>query len=302
MNLLKQFPIKCHFIALSHNGRFIANVKSMNVGIYDLEDDCPYDTLNIKYCGHAVFSNNDTLLILKTTEGKLIVYDLIKKEIIFSKKFGKDDGYNLAFINENQIITGDWNHNNNVLLDLSNLEMKKNSMQSLGLCKYLTKYKDGFLVCHNPINEDTNITTFLGYSVKQSYLEKTEVLLLDKHFKPIETFYELNTSLAQIFSYANGKLYLVIRNEIKVIDIDNHSEKNFYIDGFEVILILSISKSGKYIFISDGIFTGLLLNDEFEVLYDFKNSNQMTGLTATFFDDESKIIVNSNGKLSIYMI
>ena len=55
MKLLKQLKFKAHFEVLSNNGKFVAFVKSMNVVIYDLENDCLLETLNIKHCGQGVF-------------------------------------------------------------------------------------------------------------------------------------------------------------------------------------------------------------------------------------------------------
>ena len=65
MNLLQQFSMRCHFSAVTSDGKIAVCVKSMNVGIFDLEKGCLIDTLNVKFCGYAVFSADDKLFVLK---------------------------------------------------------------------------------------------------------------------------------------------------------------------------------------------------------------------------------------------
>lgn len=303
MKLLKQIPGRCHFTAMSHNGKTLVLVCSMNIKIYDLEQDCFTNTLEIKYGSHVVFTEDDKLLIIKTTESRLAVYDLLAREFVFKKKIGKNDGYNIALIDNKKIATGDW-ENCNIILDLTTLELKNFQIEGLGMGKFLTNYEDKYLICHCPENEDYVDETreIMGVICQaEDYYSNTVVSLFDNQFNILETLFNLDddNTFALGFNFAGNKLFYAKLNVLRVIDIKTQAEESFYFDS--IIMYTSISKSGKYIF-AGNLMTGCLLNERLEKVCDFENSNQMTGLSATFSDDESKIIINSNGKISIYMI
>ena len=225
------------------------------------------------------------------------MYDLLKSEIVFSKKIGKNDGYSIVFINDNLVVTGDWD-NNNVLLDLITLEIKKFAIKDVGLCLFLTKHNGNFLVCHRPKADSVQSFSFLGQTFSQTYMEKTEVLLLNEQLCPVKTIFELDDPLSLQFKFVSGKLFSVCGCVLNIVDIKDNKNKSFCFDDF--IMHFSVSKTGKYIFVSNG-FKGYLLNEKLEKLWNFENSHQMATLTAVFLADD-RILVNANGKLSVYKI
>ena len=238
---------------------------------------------------------------MKTTDSKLFVYSLTTREFVFSKTIGDGDGYNITFVNENQIITGDW-MGNNILLDLKTFQVEKFLISDIGMCRFLVKDGKGYFICHLPKDENKLPISFGDYNQREIYQEKLEILLLNEQFNTIKTLLKIDTPFAAILNpinFTNGKLYVVCLNMLRIFDIENLKEDCFCFD--EIIMFLSISKKNKFVFVSSG-FKGCLLDCKLEKIADFENSNQMQALTATFFDDESKILINSNGKASIYKL
>ena len=301
MDLVKQFPGGYHFCILSNDDKIGVFIKTSKVVIFDMENYCMNDVLDIKYCGYASFSSDGKILVLKTTTSKLYIYNLITREIVFSKKMGKNDGYNIIFLG-NKVLTGDWD-NNNFLVDLYTFEYKKFSIEGLGMCNFMANYSDKVIVCHKPRLTKNSIMVTLDdiaslWQNADVNDEEQRISFMDNEFKLTEYTFKNDNYMPTRFAFKNNNLYIADANRLNRIDIAKGEINSFYWEAF--IISMQISNLG-YVFLGSG-FAGVLLNDKFEKIHDFHNvsQNAYSYIGATFFENEPKILISSNSKISIY--
>ncbi len=219
--------LKSNSMSVSNTGKYLVLCYSSKCIVYSFPELEVLEKIDeVKYGCKYAFSSDDSILAVKSTLGKIYVYNLISREMIFIVKAQRNagGGSNILFTPDNDyIIDGDFNGNLRTISlkngDVNILEKKRNEMRefiqfnSIDSSYHIQNYYRGTLGTLSDI--DKTYVSIWRYSIKEKRFSKSfesnkrrnsmPKLLLNEKVNKYLTIYKSKNSLtkANINEYDN---------------------------------------------------------------------------------------------------
>jgi len=278
MQVIKEIKGNYYLTLFSNNNQIIAAVMSSILDIIDYKSFEIVKRIKVKNIGKCAFSPDDHYLVIKTTTSVLYIYDVINKIIIFHKKIGLDDGYNILFINNNEFITGDW-EGHHIIFNIATLryEAKKLPFQCQSL--WLTKEKQ-----------------YMGHfsSMEGGLILKSDSVLFEKYDIILKDHVIMKVAyIDENIYYLGDSEHGIRRYNIKNQTYESEVSYPSYIQASQI--------NDQYIFVCD-LFKGYLYDKELNLLETYNAQTMNSSLSLSFANHCNRALLNIDRKLKLIEI